>query len=78
MRHAFPGRAWERGKIEKTTQAVILGLIKINPAITRKGLAEKTGLTPDGVKYHLDKLREQGVVGKWWRITSEKMVNYYE
>ena len=53
-------------KIEKdtqeTTQEMILRLIKTNPAITRKGLAEKTGLTPDGVKYHLDKLREQGVI----------------
>lgn len=53
-------------EIEKTTQEItqemILRLIKTNPAITRKGLAEKTGLTPDGVKYHLDKLREQGVI----------------
>lgn len=53
-------------EIEKTTQEtiqeMILGLIKTDPAITRKGLAEKTGLTPDGVKYHLDKLRKQGVI----------------
>ena len=53
-------------KIEKvtqeTTQKMILRLIKTNPDITRKGLAEKTGLTPDGAKYHLDKLREQGVI----------------
>ncbi|OIN95434.1 MAG: transcriptional regulator, partial [Deltaproteobacteria bacterium CG1_02_45_11] len=53
-------------EIEKTTQEtaqeMILGLIKTNPTITRKGLAEKTGLTPDGVKYHLDKLRKQGVI----------------
>jgi predicted HTH transcriptional regulator len=48
--------------IQKTTQEMILRLIKTNPAITRKGLAEKAGLTPDGVKYHLDKLREQGVI----------------
>ncbi len=47
---------------EKTTQEMILRLIKTNPAITRKGLAEKTGLTPDGVKYHLNKLRERGVI----------------
>jgi ATP-dependent DNA helicase RecG len=48
--------------IQETTQEMILRLIKTNPAITRKGLAEKAGLTPDGVKYHLDKLREQGVI----------------
>lgn len=47
---------------QETTQEMILELIKTNPAITRKGLAEKTGLTPDGVKYHLDKLREQRVI----------------
>jgi ATP-dependent DNA helicase RecG len=50
-------------EVEKTTQEMILGLIKTNLAITRKGLAEKTSLTPDGVKYHLNKLREQGVIG---------------
>ncbi|MDL2123641.1 MAG: helix-turn-helix domain-containing protein [Deltaproteobacteria bacterium] len=47
---------------QETTQEMILRLIKTNPAITRKGLAEKTGLTPDGVKYHLNKLREQRVI----------------
>jgi ATP-dependent DNA helicase RecG len=47
---------------QETTQEMILGLIKTNPAITRKGLAEKIGLTPDGVKYQLNKLREQGVI----------------
>ena len=41
-------------EIEETTQEMILRLIKTNPAITRKGLAGKIGLTPDGVKYHLD------------------------
>jgi len=67
-------------EIEETTQEMILGLIKTNPVITRKGLAEKTGLTPDGVKYQLNKLREQGVIrhagatkkGYW-----EVMENYY-
>jgi len=62
------GKSWGKTAPEiekatqKTTQEMILGLIKTHPAITRKGLAEKTDLTPDGVKYHLDKLREQGVI----------------
>lgn len=47
---------------QETTQEMILELIKTNPAITRKGLAEKIGLTLDGVKYHLDKLRKQSVI----------------
>jgi predicted HTH transcriptional regulator len=49
-------------EIKKTTQEIILALIKINPAITRKELAEKIGITPNGIKYHLDKLRKQGVI----------------
>ena len=66
-------------EIEETTQEMILGLIKINPAITRKGLAEKTGLTQDGVKYHLDQLRERGVirhVGATKKGCWEVMENY--
>jgi ATP-dependent DNA helicase RecG len=49
-------------EIKETTQETILALIKINPAITRKELAEKIGITPNGIKYHLDKLRRQGVI----------------
>ena len=44
---------------QETTQEMILRLIKTNPAITRKGLAEKTGFIQDGV---LNKLREQGLI----------------
>jgi len=47
---------------QETTREIILKLIKNNPTITGKELAEKTGLTTDGVKYHLNKLREQGVI----------------
>jgi predicted HTH transcriptional regulator len=50
------------GTTQETTQEIILALIKINPAITRKELAEKIGITPNGIKYHLDKLRKQGVI----------------
>jgi ATP-dependent DNA helicase RecG len=50
------------GTTQETTQEIILALIKINPAITRKERAEKIGITPNGIKYHLDKLRKQGVI----------------
>jgi len=49
-------------EIKETTQETILALIKINPAITRKELAEKIGITLNGIKYHLDKLRKKGVI----------------
>ncbi|MDF3128238.1 helix-turn-helix domain-containing protein [Kiritimatiellaeota bacterium B1221] len=32
------------------------------PASTRKELTRAVGITPDGVKYHLDKLRKAGVI----------------
>lgn len=60
---------------QKTTQK-ILQLIKGNPYITRKELAEKIGnITEDGVKYHLEKLKEQGKIkrigpdkGGYWEL----------
>jgi ATP-dependent DNA helicase RecG len=33
-----------------------------NPSITREELAELLGITSDGVKYHIDNLRKQGVI----------------
>ena len=49
-------------EIEGTTQERILALLKAEPGITRRLLAERVGITPDGVKYHLDKLRTAGVI----------------
>ena len=45
-----------------TTQERILVLLKAEPGITRRLLAERIGITPDGVKYHLDKLRAAGII----------------
>ena len=45
-----------------TTQERILVLLKAEPDITRRLLAERIGITPDGVKYHLDKLRAAGII----------------
>ena len=49
-------------EIEGTTQERILVLLKAEPGITRRLLAERIGITPDGVKYHLDKLRAAGII----------------
>ena len=46
----------------KTTRERILALLRDDPELTRRLLAERVGLTPDGVKYHLNKLRTAGVI----------------
>ena len=43
-----------------TTQEIILEAIARNPSITRAELAEVVGISPDGVKYHLQKLTKSG------------------
>jgi len=63
---------------EKTTQKTtqkILELLVHNPKISRAELAGEIGITADGIKYHLDRLRKQGVVkrigpdkGGYWEV----------
>ena len=48
------------GTTQETTQERIITLLRENPELTRKALAKHLGLTPDGIKYHLDKLRKAG------------------
>ncbi len=45
---------------KETTQEKILVLWKVYPAITRRELAAKIGITDDGIKYHLNKLKLSG------------------
>ncbi len=47
---------------QETTQEKILALLAANPSMTRKKLAENIGLSPDGIKYHLDKMRAAGLI----------------
>jgi len=47
---------------QETTQEKIVALIKLNPSITQKGLSEQTGISVDGVKYHLKKLKDAGMI----------------
>jgi ATP-dependent DNA helicase RecG len=47
---------------QKTTPEKILGLIKVCPSITRQELADKLGLSPDGIKYHLQKMKLNGLI----------------
>jgi ATP-dependent DNA helicase RecG len=69
---------------QETTQEIgprlvsdrIVALLIQKPASTRMELAEQLGLTPDGIKYHLKKLRAAGVIrhigptkGGRWEVT---------
>ena len=65
---------------QETIRERILALLGEEPGITRRLLAERIGLTPDGVKYHLNKLRADGVIrrvgstkaGRWEILTTPK------
>jgi ATP-dependent DNA helicase RecG len=62
---------------QETTQEKIIRQIKLNPSITQKGLSEQTGISVDGVKYHLKKLKDAGMIkrlgstkaGRWEVLT---------
>lgn len=45
-----------------TVRGRIVALLRAEPEITRRVLAERVGITVDGVKYHLTKLRAAGVI----------------
>ena len=61
-----------------STQEKILVEIRRNPFTTRNLLAEVVGITPDGVKKQLDKLRKAGKIrhvgptkGGHWEIVED-------
>lgn len=69
---SISGEKKERKRVkttQETTQERIVSLLRNDPGLTRKVIAEKIGITPDGVKYHLGKLKK---AGKIKRIGSTK------
>ena len=76
-----PGDLAVEGSAPKTTQKTtqkILALISEDPGVTRQQLAEALGITSDGVKYHLSRLQEQGLLrrigpdkGGRWKVGAE-------
>ena len=63
---------------QKTTQKIISEIRK-NSTVTRLQLAERCGISPDGIKWQLRKLQQQGVIrrvgsdrGGHWEIVGEK------
>lgn len=60
---------------QETTPKKILVFLRAEPTLTRKAMAERLGLSPDGVKYHLDRLRKAGMIrhvgptkGGYWEV----------
>ena len=63
---------------QKTAQKII-SEIRRNSTVTRLQLAERCGISPDGIKWQLRKLQQQGVIrrvgsdrGGHWEIVGEK------
>ena len=61
-------------RLSSTTQK-ILEIIKREPQITRRELAELIGISEDGIKYHLNNLKQKGLLkrigpdkGGYWKI----------
>jgi ATP-dependent DNA helicase RecG len=54
---SFPART-----TQETTQEKILAAMQLTPSTTRRQLAELIGLTEDGIKYHLNKLKPNGLI----------------
>ena len=60
-------------EIDKTTQENIINIINKKPQITLQEIAIILKITRDGVKYHMTKLQEKGIIkhvgstkaGKW-------------
>jgi ATP-dependent DNA helicase RecG len=46
---------------QKTTQKIV-DLIRQNPSITRKEMAQHVGITEDGIKYHLSILQRKNAI----------------
>ena len=57
-----PGRESATQKTTQKTTQKIIELIKGNPIITRRELAELIGLSEDGIKYHLTILQKNGLI----------------
>jgi ATP-dependent DNA helicase RecG len=47
-----------------TTQETIMRMLREDPSITQKEMASRIGLTPDGVKFHITRLKKMGFIGR--------------
>jgi ATP-dependent DNA helicase RecG len=54
------GEAAAQETTQETTPKKILASLRVEPTLTRKLLAQRLGISEDGVKYHLNKLKAAG------------------
>ena len=64
---------------KKTTQEKIVELLKANPSLTRKDLAIVLNVSEDGIKYHLNTLKNKGIIqhqgstkSGYWIVNDDK------
>jgi ATP-dependent DNA helicase RecG len=65
---------------QETTQEKILAGLRTEPTLTRKLLAQRLGISEDGVKYHLNKLKTAGKIrhvgptkGGRWEVVEDQV-----
>ena len=51
-----------QGTAQETTQDRVLALLRVKPAITRRELADRIGLSDSGIKYQLAKMKAAGMI----------------
>jgi ATP-dependent DNA helicase RecG len=51
-----------RGTAQETTQEKILALLRVQPAMTRRELAGRLGISDSGIKYHLERMKAAGLI----------------
>ncbi len=59
----------ENANQKYTTQEQILSLLEAEPTLTLRELAQRIGITRDGIKYHTTRLKAQG---KLERVGSDR------
>jgi ATP-dependent DNA helicase RecG len=69
MECSFPRQSGE-GTTPKTTQETIVAILRSEPSIERRELAKRIGLSLDGIKYHLERLRYAGSI---WHAVSARI-----
>jgi ATP-dependent DNA helicase RecG len=74
------GEAAAQETTQETTQEKILAGLRIEPTLTRKLLAQRLGISKDGVKYHLNKLKAAGRIrrvgptkGGRWEVVEHRL-----
>src|SRR6185436_5250815 len=50
------------GTTQETTQETTLALLRAQPSITRRELANRLGISDNGIKYHLERMKAAGVI----------------